>query len=94
MVTILKSVPAAGGAYVEGFALSSDTLPIAGITNGSKMEVLDASTGVLSEYRYNQAGGAWVAITEPAADDTPGGEEAITVGQDPEVVTDTPGGTG
>lgn len=65
MVTILKSVPAAGGAYVEGFALSSDTLPIAGITNGSKMEVLDASTGLLSEYRYNQAGGAWVAITEP-----------------------------
>lgn len=78
MVTIIKSIPAISGAYVEGFALSSDTLPADSVMNGSKMEVLDASTGVLTEYRYNQAAGAWVEITEPAPetpDDTePAGE--------------------
>lgn len=87
MVTFLKTAPAAGGMYVEGFALSTDTLPIEGIVNGSKMEVLDASTGALTEYRYNATGGAWVAVVASV-------EEVNTVEQGSESVSDTPGGAG
>ena len=42
MITFLKTLDTAGGKYVEGFCTSDDleNLPIMGICNGSKMEVL------------------------------------------------------
>ena len=88
MITFLKTLDTAGGKYVEGFCTSDDleNLPIMGICNGSKMEVLDAEAGTLAEYRYNATGGAWVEIVEA--------EEEITATGSNDAVSDGAGGTG
>ena len=62
MVTILKSVPAAGGAYVEGVCLSSDTKPIVGIANGSILFAVNTSDGSTKKYMFNQSAAAWVEV--------------------------------
>lgn len=74
MVSILKSVQMYDGALVELFCLSSDTKPTAGIANGSKLEELNASTGVITEYRFNAAGPAWVEIVAATPETVEGGD--------------------
>ena len=68
MVSFINTIQTFTGQYVEGFCLSTDTKPTDGIANGSKMEVLNAGTGVITEYRFNEAAGAWVEIVA-ASDD-------------------------
>ena len=63
MVTEMNGYPAGSGRYVELFCLSTDSKPTEGIANGSICTELNAGTGAVTTYFFNEAGGAWVAAT-------------------------------
>lgn len=63
MVTYTTKRYVGGGRYyVEGDALSTDTLPAEGVYNGSVMQVLDVGAQTLTICKYDQAGGQWVPV--------------------------------
>lgn len=67
MVTYtVRSYRENGRYYVEGDALSTDTLPAEGVYNGSVMQVLDVSAQTLTIKKFDQAGGQWVPVAQVA----------------------------
>ena len=68
MISFQVYVPAYAGAYVEGTCLSTDTLPIVGFVTGSKMKILDAEAGTITEAMYDTESMSWIdLVTEEAA---------------------------
>ena len=61
------------GIYVEGVCLTSDTMPVAGIANGSILFAVDPSDGGMIRYMFNQSSASWVETTCPCSGGGSGG---------------------
>ena len=74
MISFQVYVPSYAGAYVEGTCLSTDTLPVVGFVTGSKMKILDAEAGTVTEAMYDTESMSWInLVTEEVTPDAGGG---------------------
>ena len=73
MVSYNVYKPTSGGAYVEGVCLTTDTMPVAGIANGSILFAVDPEDGGTIRYMFDQSTASWVEATCPCSGGGSGG---------------------
>ena len=60
MVSYNKTLGTSSGLYIEGVCLTTDVKPVAGIANGSILSVLNAGTGEVKEFLFDQESASWI----------------------------------
>lgn len=73
MVSYNVYKPTSGGAYVEGVCLTTDTMPVTGIANGSILFAVDPEDGGTIRYMFDQSTASWVEATCPCSGGGSGG---------------------